>query len=114
LCFFVEYIGLVEEETEDVVAGNPYDDGNYCSSEVDAEVVGHMESDGDDYTDDCSLSVEICSCVKSEGAIGDDPTGYHMDSCREESSCDMHASERLSLCTDVVDKIGYVLDKTKS
>ena len=49
---------------------------------MDAEVVGHMKSHGDNYTYNSSLSIEIF-CMKFKGTIGDDSTCNHMDSCGE-------------------------------
>lgn len=80
---------------------------------MDAEVIGHMKSYSDDYPDDGSLSVEVFA-MKLEGTVCYDSTSNHMYGCGEESSCDVHPSHSLSLCTHVMDKIGYMFDKTKS
>gem|GEM_PF-3455786 len=81
---------------------------------MNAEIVGHMKSDGNNYSYYRTLSIQATFAVKSECTICDDTTCYHMYCCGEQSSCDVHASHCLSLCTDIVDKICYMFTKTKS
>lgn len=64
LLFFVEDVGLVEEESEEVVGCDADDDGDDGSLKMDAEIVGHMESDCHYYSYDCADSV-LFFCSRS-------------------------------------------------